>query len=34
MNELLSEPATKFVPTKSDSDPRKIAPVRAVMGLA
>ena len=34
MNELVRDPAPRFLPTKFDSDPVTTAPVRAVTGLA
>ena len=34
MNELVQDPAPRFVPTKFDRDPVSTAPGRAVTGLA
>ena len=34
MNELIQNPAPRFLPTKFDRNPVKTAPVRAVTGLA
>ena len=34
MNELVRDPALRFVPTKFDRDPVRTVPGRVVMGLA